>query len=46
MDHRKESVCVFVNGRICNGPSGASVQHLSLIEWKKSKSAQILRWIN
>ena len=26
IDHRKESVCVFANGRICNGPSGATFE--------------------
>ena len=26
MEHRKESVCVFANGRICNGPSGATFE--------------------
>ena len=26
MEHRKESVCVFVNGNICIGPSGATFE--------------------
>ena len=26
MEHRKESVCVFANGNICIGPSGATFE--------------------
>ena len=46
MDHRKESVCVFANGRICNGPSDATYESDCLTEWKYSKSTQILHWVN